>query len=164
MVGRAKHSVRHVRVGDMLAAHRGFAEGFDEYAALADKAAQNHNEGKDKSVVASAENGIFDIVDPQKYQLFKQKTRLNPNARTREEIAGDIAGQTAVRQDSTETAPEGAQKPFTLADYLSGAGLSQYDLRVFQGSCEPNITHFSTDYVTRAKDEDNIAYGWAVLH
>ena len=78
--------MRYVPLRDLLAAHKGFAQGFDTYAALADSAVLFDNDvaqGADaKPLAVKGEDGALRVVDERGYNEFAQKGYLNENAET----------------------------------------------------------------------------------
>jgi predicted ABC-type ATPase len=71
---RAARTGRYVPVESQLAAHRGFSEGFESYAARADRARLYDTNGPDARVIAVKEQGgDLVVVRPEEYRAFEAK-------------------------------------------------------------------------------------------
>ncbi len=70
--GRARKSGRWVPADVLRAAHRGFAEGFERLARLADEAHLFDNNGTEPVQIARAIGGELQVSDPSRYTAFRE--------------------------------------------------------------------------------------------
>lgn len=82
---RAVESRRYVPNDRLLAAHKGFAEGFEDYARLADSAWLYDNTG-DVREIASGKGGQLAVLDQAAYDEFKSRRLTNEQATTYREL------------------------------------------------------------------------------
>jgi hypothetical protein len=86
---------RFVPIDQLLKAHKGFAQAWEQYAALADAAVLYDNEvpkgAEAKPLAGRAPNGILTIVDEKAYSGFARKGGLNEKARDENELYGPEA-------------------------------------------------------------------------
>jgi len=94
MAKRYQRTGRFVRIPDMLAAHKGFSSGFERIAALSDEAYlfDTSQDRQARLIAAKTDGGSLDIIDYTSYNMFRRKSRINPNARRVDEIEEDAGG------------------------------------------------------------------------
>lgn len=84
---------RFVPVRDLLAAHKGFSQAFEQYAAIADSAILFDNEvgkgEKPRLIAGRGPGGKLQVLDEKAYTEFVQKGRLNDQARDEKALWGD---------------------------------------------------------------------------
>lgn len=89
---RAERTGRYVPVESQLQAHKGFSEGFESYAARADRAELFDTNGREfKSIAVKEPGGKLRITRPEEYQAFERKATLNPAARGPDELYADTS-------------------------------------------------------------------------
>jgi predicted ABC-type ATPase len=97
-VTRAKRSGRYVPLDALLAAHKGFANGFERLAELVDEAVLYDNDvakGAQPAVIAQRPAGeALQIRDETGYNRFVERRALNEQARTYRDLTGRIAAPT----------------------------------------------------------------------
>lgn len=111
-IARARRSGRFPPLGELLKAHKGFAENFEYLSSLADEAYLFDNEGKEPLAIASRNHGALNLINPSGYNAFAERAKTNDKATTYRQLAilaadagraegsARPAGQAAARDDA----------------------------------------------------------------
>lgn len=84
---RAGRTGRYVPVSSQLEAHKGFSQGFESYAARADRAELfDTNSGVERSIAAKSAGGELVVYRPEEYAEFQKKADLDPEASGPDEL------------------------------------------------------------------------------
>lgn len=111
-VKRATGSGRYVPLDSLLKAHKGFASGFEDYAALVDRA-RLYDNTVTPTVLAQSEGGTLEIVESNGYNQFRARRSTNEKAQTHRELHASTRGQAeprsalAAEADRPGSLPEG---------------------------------------------------------
>lgn len=137
-VKRANRTGRFVPIDHLLKAHKGFAQGFEDYAKLADAAVLIDNGGSRRVTLASAQQGELSIHDQAGYNAFAQRRAINEKATTHRSLAtlphradgrGDHAGDPGAAPGGDRGArpagtPAGGEAGLPAGDH--GTGQAQH--------------------------------------
>lgn len=105
---------RYVPVDALLKAHKGFAQAWEQYAALADQAMLFDNEvpkGTDARPIAGAVGGALTVLDEKAYIQFARKGGLNEHAQDEASLYGGPGHAGLGRNDGSDPARRGVARP-----------------------------------------------------
>lgn len=88
-VERAQKKFRYVPLKELLKAHKGFSNGWDQYAKIADNADLYDNSGAQHKLIATVDRGMKNVLDRPAYTRFVGRKSINEEANNHRSLDPD---------------------------------------------------------------------------